>query len=80
MCGFLQKQFTKDMDIEFTYELNRDQFEKWSDFCLDNTLEMYENKDSFMNVWDRNKEKYMIYIQRNEQSGIENFFNKLLAK
>jgi hypothetical protein len=33
-----------------------------------------------MNVWDREKEKYMIYIQRNEQSGIENFFNKLLAK
>ena len=68
------------MDIEFTYELSRDQFEKWSDFCLDNTIEMYENKDSFMNVWDREKEKYMIYIQRNEQSGIENFFNKLLAK
>ena len=68
------------MDIEFTHELNKDQFKKWSDFCLDNTIEMYENKDSFMNVWDRKKEKYMIYIQRNEQSGIENFFNKLLAK
>ena len=68
------------MDIEFTHELNKDQFEKWSDFCLDNTVGMYENKDSFMNVWDREKEKYMIYIQRNEQSGIENFFNKLLAK
>jgi len=68
------------MDIEFTYELNLEQFEKWADFCLDNTIEMYENKDSYMNVWDREKEKYIIYIQRNEQSGIENFFNKLFAK
>jgi len=80
VCRFFKKQFIKDMDIEFTYELNKDQFEKWADFCLDNTIEMYENKDSYMNVWDREKEKYIIYIQRNEQSGIENFFNKLFAK
>jgi|TARA_R110000851_G_scaffold210355_1_gene362760 hypothetical protein len=68
------------MDIEFTHELNLEQFENWCTFCLDNTIEMYENKDSYMNVWDREKEKYIVYIQRNEQSGIENFFNKMLVK
>ena len=80
MCRFFKKQFIKDMDIEFTHELNLEQFENWCTFCLDNTIEMYENKDSYMNVWDREKEKYIVYIQRNEQSGIENFFNKMLVK
>ena len=43
------------MDIEEIYELNKDQFKLWCNFCLDNTKEMYENKDSYMNVWDREK-------------------------
>tara|TARA_R100001369_G_scaffold7562_2_gene18785 strand:- start:6763 stop:6972 length:210 start_codon:yes stop_codon:yes gene_type:complete len=66
------------MDIEKIYELNLKQFEQWSRFCLDNTKEMYENKDSFMNVWDREKEKYLIYIEQNEQSGIKKFLEKVL--
>ena len=66
------------MDIEEVYELNLKQFEQWSRFCLDNTKEMYENKDSFMNVWDREKEKYFVHIQRNEQSGIKKFLEKVL--
>ena len=48
------------------------------DFCLDNTIEMYENKDSYMNVWDREKEKYLVYVQRNEQTGIIKFLEKVL--
>jgi len=67
------------MDVENKYELTLDQFKLWSDFCLDNTKEMYENKDAFMNVWDRDKNLYIVYIESDEQSGIENFFTKLLA-
>ena len=66
------------MDIEKIYELNLKQFEQWSRFCLDNTKEMYENKDSFMNVWDREKEKYLIYIEQNEQTGLKKFLEKVL--
>ena len=49
------------MDVEAIFELNKAQFKLWCDFCLDNTIEMYENKDSYMNVWDREKEKYLVY-------------------
>jgi|TARA_R110002050_G_scaffold168510_1_gene299903 hypothetical protein len=66
------------MDVEEIYELNKDQFKLWCDFCLDNTIEMYENKDSYMNVWDREKEKYLIYVQRYEQTGIKKFLEKVL--
>ena len=67
------------MNIQNKYELTSEQFKLWSDFCLDNGKEMYENKDSFYNVWDRDKNNYTVYIERNEQSGMENFFTKLLA-
>ena len=66
------------MDVEEIFELNKDQFKLCCDFCLDNTKEMYENKDSFMNVWDREKEKYLVYVQRNEQTGIIKFLEKVL--
>ena len=66
------------MDVEAIFELNKAQFKLWCDFCLDNTIEMYENKDSYMNVWDREKEKYLIYVQRNEQTGIIKFLEKVL--
>ncbi len=66
------------MDVEAIFELNKAQFKLWCDFCLDNTVEMYENKDSYMNVWDREKEKYLIYVQRNEQTGIIKFLEKVL--
>ena len=66
------------MDIKEVFTLNKKQFEEWCRFCLDNTKEMYENKDSYMNVWDREKEKYLIYIEQNEQSGIKKFLEKVL--
>tara|TARA_R100001377_G_C3089750_1_gene75409 strand:+ start:150 stop:359 length:210 start_codon:yes stop_codon:yes gene_type:complete len=66
------------MDIEEIFELNKNQFKLWCDFCLDNTIEMYENKDSYMNVWDREKEKYLVYVQRHEQTGIKKFLEKVL--
>jgi|TARA_R100000541_G_scaffold56443_1_gene65874 hypothetical protein len=66
------------VDVEAIFELNKAQFKLWCDFCLDNTVEMYENKDSYMNVWDREKEKYLIYVQRNEQTGIIKFLEKVL--
>ena len=66
------------MDVEEIFELNKDQFKLWCDFCLDNTIEMYENKDSYMNVWDREKEKYLVYVQRYEQTGIKKFLEKVL--
>jgi len=66
------------MDIEEVYELNKKQFEHWSRFCIDNTIEMYKNKDSYMNVWDREKEKYLVYVQRHEQTGINKFLEKVL--
>ena len=66
------------MDVEEIFELNKDQIKLWCDFCLDNTIEMYENKDSYMNVWDREKEKYLVYVQRNEQTGIIKFLEKVL--
>ena len=66
------------MDVEEIFELNKNQFKLWCDFCLDNTIEMYENKDSYMNVWDREKEKYLIYVQRYEQTGIKKFLEKVL--
>ena len=66
------------MDVEEIFELNKDQFKLWCDFCLDNTIEMYENKDAYMNVWDREKEKYLVYVQRYEQTGIKKFLEKVL--
>jgi hypothetical protein len=66
------------VDVEAIFELNKAQFKLWCDFCLDNTIEMYENKDSYMNVWDREKEKYLVYVQRNEQTGIIKFLEKVL--
>lgn len=66
------------MDVEEIYELNKNQFKLWCDFCLDNTKEMYENKDSYMNVWDRDKKKYLVYVQRYEQTGIKKFLEKVL--
>ena len=66
------------MDVEEIFELNKDQFKLWCDFCLDNTIEMYENKDSYMNVWDREKEKYLVYVQSHEQTGIKKFLEKVL--
>ena len=66
------------MDVEEIFELNKNQFKLWCDFCLDNTIEMYENKDSYMNVWDREKEKYLVYVQRYEQTGIKKFLEKVL--
>tara|TARA_B110001454_G_scaffold99606_1_gene94105 strand:+ start:130 stop:339 length:210 start_codon:yes stop_codon:yes gene_type:complete len=66
------------MDVEEIFELNKNQFKLWCDFCLNNTIEMYENKDSYMNVWDREKEKYLVYVQRHEQTGIKKFLEKVL--
>jgi|TARA_R110000751_G_scaffold30068_2_gene77185 hypothetical protein len=66
------------MDVEEIFELNKNQFKLWCDFCLDNTIEMYENKDAYMNVWDREKEKYLVYVQRYEQTGIKKFLEKVL--
>jgi hypothetical protein len=66
------------MDVEEIFELNKNQFKLWCDFCLDNTIEMYENKDAYMNVWDREKEKYLVYVQRHEQTGIKKFLEKVL--
>ena len=65
------------MDIENIYKLNKKQFEKWCTFCLDNTQEMYENKDSFMNVYEREDQTYLVYVQRNEQSDINKFLINL---
>mgnify|MGYP003114918419 FL=1 len=66
------------MDIKEVFTLNKKQFEEWCRFCLDNTKEMYENKDSYMNVWDRDKQKYLIYIEQNEQTESKKFLEKVL--
>ena len=66
------------MDIKEVFTLNKKQFEEWCRFCLDNTKEMYENKDSYMNVWDRDKQKYLIYLEQNEQTESKKFLEKVL--
>tara|TARA_R100001377_G_C3176415_1_gene104959 strand:+ start:243 stop:446 length:204 start_codon:yes stop_codon:yes gene_type:complete len=67
------------MDVENKYELTSEQFKLWTDFCLEAHEEMYENKDAYMNVWDRDKNLFIVYVGRSEQSGQENFLTKLLA-
>ena len=66
------------MNVKEVFTLNKKQFEEWCRFCLDNTKEMYENKASYMNVWDREKEKYLIYIEQSEHTESKKFLEKVL--
>ncbi len=66
------------MQQEF-YRLTRDEFKQWDVFCTDNGREMYENKDSYAVIYMPKSDSYHLYVDQKEQSGMQNFLEKMLA-
>ena len=48
-------------------------------FCTDNGKEMYENKDSYAVIYMPKSDSYHLYVDQKEQSGMQNFLEKMLA-
>tara|TARA_R110000824_G_scaffold98140_4_gene234289 strand:- start:35 stop:238 length:204 start_codon:yes stop_codon:yes gene_type:complete len=67
------------MHENLKFKLTEDQFKKWDIFCLNNGEEMYKNKDTYSVVHSGPSDIYYLYINKSEQSGIQNFLDNLLA-
>jgi|TARA_B100001939_G_scaffold135572_1_gene117695 hypothetical protein len=61
------------------YRLTKSEYEEWNNFCTDNYKEIYENKDGHMVHYMPTSDSFHVYIDANEQSGMQNFLEKLLA-
>ena len=66
------------MKQEF-YRLTKSEYKKFNNFCTDNYKELYENKDGHVAHYMPNSDSFHVYVDANEQSGMQDFLDKLLA-
>jgi hypothetical protein len=52
---------------------------EFNNFCTDNYKELYENKDGHVVHYMPNSDSFHVYVDANEQSGMQDFLDKLLA-
>ena len=67
------------MEKRRRYTLNEDQYKEWEQFVLNNYDDIYTNKDTHEVLHTPNSLKYTVTVKRNEQSGMQEFLENLLA-
>jgi hypothetical protein len=61
------------------YRLTNSEYKQWNNFCTDNYKEIYENKDGHVVHYMPESDSFHLYIDSKEQSGMQNFLEKMLA-
>ena len=61
------------------YRLSKSEYMEFNNFCTDNYKELYENKDGHVVHYMPNSDSFHVYVDANEQSGMQDFLDKLLA-
>ena len=61
------------------FPLTREQYQSWEQFVTDNYETIYSNKDIHEVHHTSNSPVYIVSVFRNEQSGMQNFLENLLA-
>jgi hypothetical protein len=61
------------------YRLTKSEYMEFNNFCTDNYKELYENKDGHVVHYMPNSDSFHVYVDANEQSGMQDFLDKLLA-
>jgi len=61
------------------FPLPKDKFRLWEEFIKDNYETIYSNKDTHEVLHTPNSLKYTVTVKRNEQSGMQEFLENLLA-
>jgi len=61
------------------FPLPKNKFRLWEQFVIDNYEEIYTNKDIHEVHHTPNSPVYIVSVFRNEQSGMQNFLENLLA-
>tara|TARA_R100000353_G_scaffold175368_2_gene145512 strand:- start:144 stop:350 length:207 start_codon:yes stop_codon:yes gene_type:complete len=61
------------------YRLTKSEYMEFNNFCTENYKELYENKDGHVVHYMPNSDSFHVYVDANEQSGMQDFLDKLLA-
>ena len=61
------------------YRLTKSEYMEFNNFCTDNYKELYENKDGHVVHYMPNSDSFHVYVDANEQSGMQDFLDKMLA-
>ena len=61
------------------FPLTKEQYTLWEQFVTDNYETIYSNKDTHEVLHTPNSPKYTVTVKRNEQSGMQEFLENLLA-
>jgi hypothetical protein len=67
------------MDDPIKYALTEDQLREWEDFIINNSEEIYRNKDIHEVHHETNSPFYIVSIFKYEQSGMQEFLEELVA-
>ena len=61
------------------FALTKEQYQSWEQFITDNYKTIYSNKDIHEVHHTPNSPYYIVSVFKNEQSGMQNFLENLLA-
>ena len=67
------------MERERRFPLTKEQYKLWEQFVTNNYETIYSNKDTHEVLHTPNSSKYTVTVERNEQSGMQEFLENLLA-